>query len=60
MGEAKRRKQSDPTFGQKKKESWIQLFQKNIQKFSRLELFLWTLIIVSSITTVIWSVSAAR
>ena len=56
MGEAKRRREADPTFGQKQK----QPFQLPgfLKKISTLELFLWTIIIVSSLTTVVWSLSA--
>lgn len=60
MGEAKRRRQSDPTFGQQKKDSWIDLFKNNVKKVSTLELMLWTLIIVSSVTTAIWSFKSLR
>ena len=55
---AKRRREMDPSFGTKKKESIIQQAMKVVDKMSTLEMLLWTLILVSSITTVIWSIKA--
>lgn len=51
MGEAKRRQQQDPKFGQAPKKKWLKL----PEKLSTLELFLWIVIFVSSITTVVWT-----
>ena len=56
MGEAKRRREMDPSFGTKKKESIVQQAMKVVEKMSTLEMVLWTLILVSSITTVVWSI----
>ena len=58
MGEAKRRRAADPNFGKKQKESLFQQAKKVVDKMSTLELLLWTLIFVSSLTTVIWSLNA--
>ncbi|MEM9136711.1 MAG: hypothetical protein AAGB01_05125 [Cyanobacteria bacterium P01_F01_bin.42] len=55
MGEAKRRSQLDPSFGTKQKESLLQKAKTGLGKVSTLELMLWTVIIVSSVTTAIWS-----
>ena len=55
MGEAKRRRQSDPTFGTKKKDSILTQLKASFGKISTLELALWTAIIISSVTTAIWS-----
>ncbi|NJN24239.1 MAG: hypothetical protein HC810_07425 [Acaryochloridaceae cyanobacterium RL_2_7] len=59
MGEAKRRRESDPNFGKKKKASLAQQAMKVMEKMSTLEMLLWTLILVSSVTTVIWSIRAS-
>ncbi len=57
MGEAKRRREFDPKFGQSSPKKWLQL-PGMFKKLSTLELFLWTIIIVSSLTTVVWSLNA--
>lgn len=60
MGEAKRRRQSDPTFGQQKTDSWADLLKNRLKKISTLQLMLWILIIVSSVTTAVWSFNSLR
>ena len=60
MGEAKRRRASDPTYGTKQKESWLRGAQKSFKKISNLELMLWIIIIVSSVTTAVWSFMSAQ
>lgn len=58
MGEAKRRRESDPSFGKAKKESWLDRAKASFDKISNFELILWVIIIVSSITTAIWAFTA--
>ena len=58
MGEAKRRREFDPSFGKKQKDSWLQHAKASFDKISNVELMLWTMIIVASVTTAIWSFTA--